>query len=214
MENDDIEFQIVKQVIIAILPNLIKDKTLDLEKCSDKKYLYAIVRDNIPDDIAYVVTMNETLIESSKSLITSDKWSALILACTAIEHEINYYYTEFLSIRGFSDKDMRKIIRGNNFDNKIGWLMKLTTDHELPEHIKKDIKRYVDLRNRIVHYKSGRGDLNEGNAEASEIDEDLNKKVDFEKLFLLINELHDSLEAIFEEMSPEYKKAKEIVYNL
>lgn len=211
MENDAIKYQLLRTIGVAILSDLIKDKKLDLDKCSDRQYVSTIIELNFPDDFRYVITMNEKLIKSAKSFVESDNWSALILACTAIEHEINYYYTEFLRIRGFSDREIRKIIRGNSFDDKTDWLMKLTTDQKLPRHIQKDLKYYIDLRNRIVHYKSGSGSFNEGNAEASEIDEELEKKLDFEKLFVLINELHDSLESILDEMSPEYKKAKEIV---
>lgn len=221
MGKDEIESQeglteIGQELRKCIIFNLIITEKLDFEKCSDKNYINTIIRENIPTDVGYIITKSETMIESAKSLVKSDNWSALILACAAIEYELNQYYVQFLGLHDFSDKEIKEIIKRNNFQDKIGWLMKLTTGQELPDHIIEQILKYVELRNRIVHYKATPGSLrdliekNEENTEACEIDKLLEEKIDFGQLFLVIDELHISLESIFEEMSPEYKKAKEI----
>ena len=202
-----------RNVSTVILFDLIRENKVDLERCSDREYVVKSVIDNIPENLPTVIDTSDRTIESAKSVVKSDKWSALILACAAIEHEFNIYYQNFLGLRDFSDKDAKEIIRSTNFHIKTTWLMKLTTDRELPQDIIDAIKLYVELRNRVVHYKAGSEDFldKDSHSEADIIDKEIEDKIDFEELFSFIIKLQNSLEDILEDMSPEYKKAKEIV---
>jgi hypothetical protein len=78
------------------------------------------------------VTIHNTFIEFAKDAIDKkEPMIALVLLATAVEQIINCYYRFFLQYRCVPEEDIIQVIRRNNIDSKIRWLMPIILRCEL-----------------------------------------------------------------------------------
>ena len=128
MELNDVKMKLektedlVKQFVPSILIQLLMHGNIDKEKISDSEYLWSKVkyeRSNLASDIFCIVTFHEEFLEvAKKSLDEGKNEAAIVLIATAIEHVLNINYRQIMKFRRFSDEDITKIIKNNNFEDK------------------------------------------------------------------------------------------------
>jgi hypothetical protein len=149
---------VLKEFVPGILIQLLLNGMIDKSKISDPDYLWSKVindKSEILGDIFYIVNAHKDFLEIAKIAIDTNKQMvAVVLISTAIEHILNSHYRYFMRLSGFTDEDITKVIKNNNFDDKTGWLMTLIFKTELDQNLKRNIKNLIDIRNAIIHYKA------------------------------------------------------------
>lgn len=208
---------LVKQFIPSILIQLLMHRNIDKEKISDSEYLWSKVKDersNLASDIFYIVVFHEQFLEvAKKSLDEGKNEVAIVLIATAIEHVLNINYRQIMKFRGFSDEDITKIIKNNNFEDKIGWLMSLIFEKDLGPELRKNINKIIEIRNAIIHYKASPFKLSDKIESITDSHSIIEKQIeilDFD-ILSIPDELDEALNALFIELNPELKLVTEMM---
>jgi hypothetical protein len=138
---------------------------------------------------------------------------AVVLISTAIEHTLNINYRFLMRLRHFSDENITEMIKNSNFRSKVGWLMPLVFQMELEPELKKNLMKFIDLRNAIVHYKAVPFDLTDDDKCSSESIKIIIEGLDFD-FFELPEKLDKSLRAQILKLNPELKLVEDLMNTL
>lgn len=157
----EFEIDILNQNLLRdFLPLLVREmlsrNLINIERKEDSDYLWDVVlkHDYLTQEISFSIRIHDEFIQQSKiSIKRKDYFVAIILLATAIEHILNLYFVERLHLQKISGSEIREVIRKTNLDAKTGWLLSIIGEIEIPQKLRQNIMKIVELRNSIVHYK-------------------------------------------------------------
>jgi hypothetical protein len=206
---------VLKEFVPGILIQLLLNGMIDKSKISDPDYLWSKVINDMGEilgDIFYIVNAHKDFLEIAKIAIDTNKQMvAVVLISTTVEHILNCHYRYFMRLSGFTDEDITKIIKNNNFDDKTGWLMTLIFKTELEPNLKRNIKNLIDIRNAIIHYKAVPFKLDDAiRTDSHSIIENQIKNLDFDML-AIPEELEEALNAQLIKLNPDLNLVDEMM---
>jgi hypothetical protein len=215
-KSEDIK-DLVKQFVPSILIQLLINGKIDQGKISDSKYLWSKVkneRSDLVSEIFYIVSFHEEFLEVAKDSLDNGKNEvAIVLIATAIEHVLNINYRQIMKFRRFSDENITLIIKNNNFEDKIGWLMSLFFEKDLEPELRKNIRKIIEIRNAIVHYKAlpfSLSDKFEDITDSHSVIKNQIESLDFD-ILSMPEELDEALNTQFIELNPELKLVNDMM---
>jgi hypothetical protein len=202
---------VLRSFMPSILRKMLHQGLIDVDKSSDPNYLWNIVHENknVARDIRVITQIHDGFLEVAEYAKTVNKPEVVIvLLATTIEHLLNLYFSEKLTIQKLAPDEISQFIRKNSIDAKIGWLISITGRLEFPEGLKKRVMNLVELRNSIVHYKAIPAQLDE--EDNYQRIKDRVKEIDFDELFATVTDLDNLLESALDKADPNRQLAREM----
>lgn len=206
---------ILESTMYPILLKMLKNNLIDLEKANDGMYLWGVIQEKMPEITPEIfILLHKDFLEVAKYCVENGKHpTAIILVATAIEHVTNIFYRSLLSHKGLLDAQITEIVRRNNIEAKLGWLLTVTCNATLPDDLLNNIKEIIELRNALVHYKAipEKMDVESGSWENIKPKVD---KIDYEQLLDIPDELDYALMETLEGIDPSRKIARELWHTM
>jgi uncharacterized protein YutE (UPF0331/DUF86 family) len=163
--------------------------------------------------LQYRQRFDNQLIEAARDAIKQERIPvAIILVATSIEHVVNIFYREILEKRYKLSSDEATDAIRSNFQTKLSWLLKILSNHEISEELRKRVKQIIDLRNALVHYKALGSRFDEVDKVDSLVEQA--KKIGLEVILNTPSDLESELASMLEAIFPEYELADRITESL
>jgi hypothetical protein len=118
-----------------------------------------------------------------------------------------------MRLNKFTDEDITKVIKNNNFEDKTGWLMSLVFKTELEQNLKRNIKKLIDIRNAIIHYKAVPFTLSDTIDDCKDSHSSIEnqiKNLDFD-ILSIPDELDEALNAQLIKLNPDLNLVNEMM---
>jgi hypothetical protein len=138
------------------LVELIERDLIDLDNSYNAEYLWERFAEHsaiVAQAPLYFLPDRSFLETATRSADKGQYAVAIVLIATEIEHAINSFYSIALRRKGFSTKEVIRIIRSTNNEGKLTWLLKLTTEEEFGQETLREIRSVFEVRNAVVHFK-------------------------------------------------------------
>ncbi|MCA9994930.1 MAG: hypothetical protein KDE56_04245 [Anaerolineales bacterium] len=204
---------IVMDHMPIILKEMLSRDLVDLDKREDRFYLWTIVKENalnILPGLERLTYIHDEFVSVAQYAIENEKhYTAIILIATAIEHSLNLFYRELLTLKGLSAQEITQIIRSNNIQAKTNWLLSLIGQFTIPDDMKKSINDIIELRNALVHYKAVPTKIDVADGSWEMIRNKL-KQMDIKKLMIVPDELDELLDSELDKLDPNRQLAVEL----
>lgn len=207
----------VRAMLPKLLYELLSRNLIDQSKAHDVEYLWSVVTDSQNDVFDNLKVLTEIHGEFKKvteyAILNGNKMVSVILLATSVEHVLNLYYREMLSIKNLPESEITEIIRSSNFNTKLGWLMSIVGNVNLHKGMINNLKNLIDARNAIVHYKAVPGKLDVRNGSDDSIKAKL-KTINLPEMLNLLDELEALFEAGLDAADPNRKMAVEFAHSM
>ncbi len=210
---------LLRKVLTYTFLPLVRSGVLKQSHLSTPNEFRRIVNKNIRKavELAEVeISYEETLLKEAERIWkTGNKELAIFLFVTASEHSVNSFYRNLLEFKGFSRKTVTEIIRSNNIEAKLTWLLKLSTGKMIPPKTCQRIRKLFEIRNAFAHYKDVPSLLNEDSDSSSMIKDliDSMGRISLRRNFKIINtQLSDIYHTIDPSFETSFKLADLFVY--
>ena len=196
-EKEKMEEEFGAKMLPFFFRDMLKSSLIDRDRVNDFEYINDIFRRNIDEFIFEVpIEIHQGFLETAQYAIDNgNPHVAIVLIATAVEHSLNLYYREIFLLKGLTHKEITQVIRSNNIQAKLSWLLFLSGEIKIPEDIIKKINYLVELRNAVVHFKAvpDKWDDNTPTGSWNDINQKL-KNVNFAELM----EISDKLDNLFD----------------
>jgi hypothetical protein len=206
---------LLEATMYPILLKMLNNNLIDLEKADDPMYLWGVAGEKMLEITPeFFILLHKDFLEVAQYCVENDKQpTAIILVATAIEHVTNIFYRSLLSHKGLPDAQITEIVKRNNIEAKLGWLLTVTSNATLPDYLLNNIKEIIELRNALVHYKAipEKWDVKSGSWENIKPKID---KIDYEQLLDIPDELDYALMEILEDIDPSRKIARKLWHTM
>ncbi len=199
---------VTKMFVPSIIHRLLLDGKIDESRSTDKQYLISVVMNNL-DVIDELKAIHEIVDQFEVSAIeaaeSNQPMIATILTAITIEHILNNFYRDILMYKSLSSDEATQAIR-SNIHIKLGWLMKLSTKHNLSDELKTLIIQVMDLRNSFIHDKKFSVPIDELTTKDSRILEI--ERLSLDVILSIPGKLRKELSAIEEDVIPFLHETK------
>ncbi|MBO3286219.1 hypothetical protein MKY98_17800 [Paenibacillus sp. FSL M8-0228] len=213
LQDEKMITRIAETFLPVLLTNLIRSGELNIDKIDDSEYRAEIIERGIAlvDELQIQMINYSEFIEATESEIKSERFkSAFIMAGTCIEHILNHFYREVLSLKqGLEADEITKAITGLKIPDKIGWFFKLTTSETLSDKMINQVREIISIRNKIVHYQALPDDINFTGGSSHKLELIING-FNFNELVPFLNEFDSTLEGILNKVIPEIGIGNEV----
>jgi hypothetical protein len=202
---------VARDMMPSVLREMLNQDLINPDERLNREYLWDVVHSNkeVLEAVKVTTQIHDGFIEIVEYAISSDNPQvAVVLLATVVEHLLNLYYGERLTIQGLSKKDVTQIIRAHSIDAKTGWLIPLTGQFEFPDELRKRLLKLAELRNCIVHYKGLPSKLDEEDSYRT-IKAEI-ERIDFNELLASVSELESLLESVLDSVDPNRRLAREM----
>lgn len=201
----------------VLLLEMLRRGLIDLDRLHDPQYVLSVLRTHsgtVLCDLTFMVECHHHFLEYAETAVEAGHLDiAVVMVATAVEHLLNMYYREILSLRHLPPSQVREAIRTTNSRSKVGWLMSLTGHSRFCPELRKRIIGLVDLRNAIVHYKAEPAILDVSGGSHGRIRDSL-QNLDAAGLLSIPAELDETLEAALDSQDCNRALAKQIAATL
>jgi hypothetical protein len=209
-EEKEFLLEIGQNACLYILQTLISKQLLDPERINDKDYILLKIKENTHfiEEMRIQVILFDDFRKSLKSELSQNRpMTAVILTAICIEHIINVFYQDLLSVKYNLEKnDITRALSTLKIPDKTGWFLSITTNSQITQELRQKIQQINSLRNKIVHYEATPTNIDKDDGTYDYIKKSLST-VHLDELESITLELQSELSELEHLIFPEYKEA-------